>query len=108
MMIRRLAASLFVSCTMVSIGIAQAPQGRGGPPPGPAPTFANLDYAPADPATSNGHKLDLYIPANATKPLPVVIWTGGSAWMADTGKALAGVVAVQMNPAGYAVAGVSI
>ena len=55
-------------------------------PPAPAPTYANLDYAPPEPATSNGHKLDLYIPAGATGPLPVVIWTGGSAWMADTGK----------------------
>jgi acetyl esterase/lipase len=40
--------------------------------------------------------------------LPVVIWTGGSAWMADTGKRSAPGVAAQLNPAGYAVAGVSI
>src|ERR1039458_4179592 len=49
----------------------------GGAPQGPPPTYANLDYAPQEPATSNGHKLDLYIPAGATRPLPVVIWTGG-------------------------------
>lgn len=80
------------------------------PSRGPAPTHANIDYAPADPAGSNGHKLDLYIPADL-KPgtrLPVVIWTSGSAWMADTGKNGAWQAAVQLNPAGYAVAGVSI
>ena len=72
------------------------------------PTHANLEYAPADPATSNGHKLDLYIPAATSGPLPVVIWTSGSAWMADTGKGRAGAMAAQLMPAGYAVAGVSI
>src|SRR5204863_3150606 len=51
---------------------------------------------------------DLYVPAGATHPLPVVIWTGGSAWMADTGKRTAPGLAIQLNPAGYAVAGVSI
>jgi acetyl esterase/lipase len=75
---------------------------------GPPPTHANLDYAPPEPATSNGHKLDLYLPAAVTGSLPVVIWTGGSAWMADTGKRSAGSLAVRLNPAGYAVAGVSI
>jgi len=77
-------------------------------PPTPAPAYANLDYAPPEPSTSNGHKLDLYIPAEAARPLPVVIWTGGSAWRADTGKNGAGRLAAQLNPAGYAVAGVSI
>lgn len=72
------------------------------------PTFADLDYAPPESADSKGHKLDLYIPAGATKPLPVVIWTSGSAWMSDNGKNGAAGFAAQMNPAGYAVAGVSI
>ena len=87
--------------------VMTAPAQRG-PQPGPPPTHANLDYAPPQPQTSNGHKLDLYIPAGATRPLPVVIWTGGSAWRADTGKNSAGGIALQLNPAGYAVAGVSI
>jgi acetyl esterase/lipase len=38
----------------------------------------------------------------------VVVWTGGSAWRADTGKRTASGIAAQLNPAGYAVAGVSI
>jgi acetyl esterase/lipase len=74
----------------------------------PSPTHADLDYALPEPPTSNGHKLDLYLPAGATGPVPAVIWTGGSAWMADTGKRTAGGLAAQLNPAGYAVAGVSI
>jgi acetyl esterase/lipase len=91
---------------------APAPPAATAPQPaaaqGPAPTHPDLAYAPPEPATSNGHKLDLYIPPGASGPLPVVIWTGGSAWMADTGKRTAGPVAAQLNPAGYAVAGVSI
>ena len=83
--------------------LAQAPPA----PQGPPPTHADLDYAPPEPATSNGHTLDLYLPAGA-KPWPVVIWTGGSAWRADTGKRGAGALALRLNPAGYAVAGVSI
>ena len=77
-------------------------------PAGPAPTHADLEYAPADPPGSNGHKLDLYVPAAASGPIPVVIWTGGSAWLADTGKASARGIAARLLPAGYAVAGVSI
>jgi acetyl esterase/lipase len=86
-----------------STTLAQAPPA----PQGPPATHADLDYAPPEPATSNGHKLDLYLPPGA-KPWPVVIWTGGSAWMADTGKRGAGALALRLNPAGYAVAGVSI
>src|SRR5918996_2439596 len=91
--------------------VAQAPGGRGGGPPvlsGPAPTHAEIDYAPADPAGSNGHKLDLYLPAAVGDRVPVVIWTGGSAWMADTGKRTAPGIAAHLVLAGYAVAGVSI
>jgi acetyl esterase/lipase len=96
---------------MVGVSSGQQPPAPGqaaGGGRGPAPAYANLDYAPPEPSTSNGHKLDLYIPAGAAQPLPVVIWTGGSAWLADTGKNLAGGLAAQLNPAGYAVAGVSI
>jgi len=124
-MISRIAALGLAAALVASAAWAQAPTrppvpggqpGGGrepagaaqGAPQGPPPTHANLDYAAAEPATSNGHKLDLYIPATATGPLPVVIWTGGSAWMADTGKQRAGSLAAQLNPAGYAVAGVSI
>ena len=82
--------------------------GRGGGPAGPPATHADIEYAPAEPAASNGHKLDLYLPGAASGRAPVVLWTGGSAWMADTGKRTAPGVAAQLLPAGYAVAGVSI
>lgn len=120
-MTRHLAVfAALVACTLATALSAQVtpgqgtgapPGGRGGGPavqPGPAPAHADLDYAPADPATGNGHKLDLYLPAAAGARLPVVIWTGGSAWMADTGKRTAPGLAAQLLPAGYAVAGVSI
>jgi acetyl esterase/lipase len=105
---RIVAAVAFVLAGVIAAGARGAAVE---PTPGratPSPTHADLDYAPPEPPTSNGHKLDLYLPAGAAGPLPVVIWTGGSAWMADTGKRTAGGLAAQLNPAGYAVAGVSI
>ena len=77
------------------------------PPPGPLPTYADVAYAPADPQGSNGHLLDLYLPESGG-PSPVVIWTGGSAWMADNGKDFAAWLAPALNQAGFALAGVSI
>jgi acetyl esterase/lipase len=91
------------------LGVVQIAAGRqAAEPRPPSPTFADLDYAPPEPAASNGHKLDLYVPAGARSALPVVVWTAGSAWMADTGKRRAENVAAQLGPLGYAVAGVSI
>ena len=48
------------------------PPGLGPPPvlPGPPPTHADLDYAPAEPADSNGHKLDLYSPPDVDQAIP--------------------------------------
>jgi acetyl esterase/lipase len=86
----------------MAIEIAPAPTGQT-----PWPTHANIAYAASEPAQSRGHLLDLYLPA-AAKPVPVVIWTGGSAWLSDNGKKMAGPVADQLLPAGLAVAGVSI
>lgn len=77
-------------------------------PTEPRPTHANLAYASMRPEDGSGHLLDLYLPASAVTPAPVVIWTGGSAWLADSGKSRAGTVAAQLGTAGFAVAGVSI
>jgi acetyl esterase/lipase len=97
----RLVLSAFlVAVTVIEITVARSEQT-------PSPTHANIAYAAAKPAQSRGHLLDLYLPA-AEKPVPVVIWTGGSAWKGDDGKATAGLVAAQFLPAGLAVAGVSI
>ena len=76
------------------------------------PTYANIAYASAEPTQSRGHLLDIYLPAGQgaqpTKPVPVLIWTGGSGWKGDNDKSKAGQVAAQLNPAGLAVVGVSI
>ncbi|GGK01128.1 hypothetical protein GCM10010123_33900 [Pilimelia anulata] len=73
----------------------------------PPEVIKNVAYAPAEPAGSKGHLLDLYLP-EGTAARPLVIWTGGSAWQRDDGKERAGAVANALNPKGYAVAGVSI
>jgi acetyl esterase/lipase len=87
---------------------AMAQVGNGSAPTAPSPTFADLDYAPPEPATSLGHKLDLYLPPVGSKPFPVVVWTTGSAWLGDTGKRQAEIIAAQLHPRGFAVAGVSV
>lgn len=66
-----------------------------------------LSYAPAQPEGSQGHLLDLYLPAS-TGPAPVVLWSCGSGWMRDNGRERAGDLAEHLNPLGFAVAGVSI
>jgi len=68
----------------------------------------NIAYAPAQPAGSRGHLLDVYLPSTPSGPRPLLIWTGGSAWMSDNGKASANSIASMFNPRGYAVAGVSV
>lgn len=40
--------------------------------------YGNIPYA-AD--TSRFHLLDIYLPANTSKPLPLVVWIHGGAWM---------------------------
>jgi acetyl esterase/lipase len=70
--------------------------------------ISNIAYAPAQPAGSLGHLLDLYLPSDGTPPRPLIIWSSGSAWMSDNGKSGANTIANVFNPRGYAVAGVSV
>jgi hypothetical protein len=72
----RIVSAGVVSVLIVAAVSAQQGGRGGGAAAGPAPAHANLDYAPPEPATSNGHKLDLYIPSGAG-PFPVVIWSCG-------------------------------
>jgi acetyl esterase/lipase len=67
----------------------------------------DVAYAPPQPASSQGHLLDLYVP-ESDGPLPLIIWTSGSAWMAENGREGAEVVAAKLQPHGFAVAGVAI
>ena len=105
--VRTILLVILIAVTTLEIGSARetgtAPFGQT-----TRPTIANIAYAPPDPAGSRGHLLDLYLPAAGVKPIPVVIWTGGSGWKGDNDKAKAGEVAAQLNRAGLAVAGVSI
>ncbi|MBE1582060.1 alpha/beta hydrolase fold domain-containing protein [Nonomuraea angiospora] len=69
--------------------------------------LVDLAYAPPQPEDGRGHLLDLYVPAGGG-PYPLAIWTSGSAFRSDEGKQGAAEVAAFLNPAGYAVAGVSV
>ena len=69
------------------------------PPPGSPPTHSDISYAPADPADSEGHLLDLYLP-ESVEPIPIVIWSGGSGWLADNGRETAAWLAPALNEAG--------
>ncbi|MFI1993124.1 alpha/beta hydrolase fold domain-containing protein [Actinoplanes sp. NPDC020271] len=74
----------------------------------PPRIFRNLAYAPAQPAGTHGHLLDLYLPGQpATKPYPLLIVMGGSGWKADDGKGYAPALAPYFTTHGFVVAGVS-
>ena len=77
-------------------------------PPAEAEVISNVAYAPAEPAGSQGHLLDLYLPSKGGTPRPLVIWTSGSAWGSDNGKTGAGSIVTTFTSKGYAVAGVSV
>src|SRR4051794_38257933 len=65
-----------------------------------ARTIKNIAYAPAQPAASQGHLLDLYLPRHSHRPTPLVIWSHGSGWEAENGRDGADVVASHFNPLG--------
>jgi len=71
----------------------------------------DVAYAPADPAGSRGHLLDLWLPpgghAGAARR-PLLVWSGGSGWLSDAGKDSAEPIARYFTARGYAVAGVSV
>lgn len=69
--------------------------------------YTDVPYAAAEPAGSGGHLLDLYVPAGRGKK-PLLIATGGSAWLGDNGKEFGAALADHFTAAGYVVAGVSV
>ncbi len=73
-----------------------------------AQVISDVAYAPAEPTGSLGHLMDVYLPANTSRPLPLIIWSGGTGWLTDDSKSTARGVARMFNPRGYAVAGVNI
>ncbi|UBU08659.1 cellulose binding domain-containing protein [Nonomuraea gerenzanensis] len=78
------------------------------PPAHAAQVITDVSYAPAQPAGSRGHMLDLYLPSTGVTPRPLIIWHKGSAWTSDDGKDGADAIASVFNPLGFAVAGVSV
>src|SRR5262249_44838326 len=63
---------------------------------------ANLEYVPGGHARQ---RLDLYVPAKADTPLPVIVWVHGGAWLGG-GKGGGG-PAVPLVGKGYAVASIN-
>jgi acetyl esterase/lipase len=70
--------------------------------------ITNVEYALPQPAGSQGHLLDLYLPAHHRRRVPLVIWSHGSGWLAENGRQGADALAAILNPKGFAVAGVAI
>src|SRR3712207_3534172 len=94
----------------VTVGavLALVPQATQASPPPGGQVITDIAYAPPQPAGSQGHLLDLYLPQHARGPAPLIIWSRGSGWLAENGRQGADVVAAHFNPHGYAVAGVAI
>jgi len=107
-------AAVLALVTAASTGAAATATGNAAAVPTPTQprdevrVVRDIAYAPPEPRSSRGHLLDLYLPASGRRSLPLVIWTGGSGWLADTGKDSAGPIAEVFTAKGYAVAGVSI
>ncbi|GAB1821466.1 cellulose binding domain-containing protein [Herbidospora sp. RD11066] len=77
-------------------------------PPAHAAVISDIAYAPASPAGSRGHLLDLHLPTTGITPRPLLIWHSGSAWTSDDSKPGAAAIAAVFNPLGFAVAGVNV
>jgi acetyl esterase/lipase len=104
----RLLKSMFAVLSLFLIGgtaFAQMPQPRDRQV---SPSLVDIAYADAQPTESCGHLLDLYFPAGQSRQRPLVIWTGGSAFLGDNGKDSARFMAPELVEAGFVVAGVSI
>ncbi|MDT8860384.1 alpha/beta hydrolase [Alkalihalobacillus sp. MEB130] len=70
----------------------------------------NIAYTDPVPSNTRGNLLDLYLPEKPGKSkMPLIIWSSGSAWTADTGKQGVPVDLINyFTNKGYAVAGVSV
>ena len=101
----RCATLAVLALATVSVATSAQPTQR---PALPQPTVRDIVYATTDSASRAGHLLDLYIPTASTGPTPVVIFSSGSAWMANNGRQGGPALAAELNKAGYAVAGVAI
>ncbi|GLW33443.1 alpha/beta hydrolase [Actinoplanes regularis] len=102
---RFLALAALLATTLTAVVAAGPPTSAATLPPR---VFRDLAYAPAQPAGTYGHLLDLYLPAQpAATPQPLLIVMGGSGWFADDGKEYAPALAPYFTTHGFVVAGVS-
>ena len=104
---RRLVAALVAAVVAASVVAVSSHAGadnvRG------VTVISDIAYTDPVPSDTIGNLLDLYLPeVPGNRALPLVIWSSGSAWFSDNGKAGAAAIAEEFNPRGYAVAGVSV
>src|SRR5262249_24105348 len=95
----RCLGSLVVLLAVAPVAAAQPPRLK---PPDGTKVHANLEYVPG------GHerqRLDLYVPAKADTPLPVIVWIHGGAWLG--GSKDGGGPALPFVGKGYAVASIN-
>jgi acetyl esterase/lipase len=105
---RRPVAALVATLVAISAIVASLQPADAGPVRD-VEVITDIAYTDPVPATTVGNLLDLYIPQMpGQRELPLVIWTSGSAWFSDDGKDGAAAIAAELNPRGYAVAGVSV
>ena len=69
---------LLISLCSINTGNAQMAERVKNIFPENTKVYGNIPYAND---TSRFHLLDIYLPANTTKPLPLVVWIHGGAWM---------------------------
>ena len=105
-MIRHVKANLLTIALVTALGLTlshaqpnqKQPQRRISLPPG-VKALKDLEYGKA---SDRAMRLDLYLPKNADKPLPLIIWIHGGAWMAGSKDAPS--PALRFTTNGYAVA----
>jgi acetyl esterase/lipase len=106
--VRRLVAAVAATLVATSVMVVTAPPANAGKVRR-VEVITDIAYTDPVPADTVGNLLDLYIPqVPGRRKLPLLIWTSGSAWFSDNGKAGAAAIAEEFNPRGYAVAGVSV
>lgn len=97
-----------ITCMVMTVLAAVGVSAAFAPPAHATQVITDIAYAPAQPAGSRGHLLDLHLPSTGITPRPLLIWHSGSAWSSDDGKVGADAIAAIFNPLGFAVAGVSV
>lgn len=107
---RRLIGAIAATAALVTTGLTTISDSASAHGTIEAHTITDVAYTDPVPETTRGNLLDIYVPEvrHRKQKLPLLIWTSGSAWFSDEGKAGAAPIAAEFNPRGYVVAGVSV